>query len=165
MMIRRGFTAVVVYLDDFFICAPTLNECIVAMNTLVALLRRLGFSINWDKVIDPIRCLTFLGIEIDTATMVKRLPSEKMLALKAELEVFAKRKRASKRQLQSLAGKLHWAAGVVYGGKSIRPANFRRNLYITVCKSQMCINTRYAKGHSVVEGIYAFFQWHVAYYK
>ena len=110
MMIRRGFTAVVVYLEDIFICAPTLNECIVAMNTLVAL-RRLGFSINWDKVIDPTRCLTFLCIEIDTATMVKRLPSEKMLALKAELEVFAKRKRASKRQLQSLAGKLHWAAG------------------------------------------------------
>ena len=62
MIIRRGVTAVVVYLDDFFICAPTLNECIVAMNTLVALLRRLGFSINWDKVIDPTRCLPFLGI-------------------------------------------------------------------------------------------------------
>ena len=46
-----GFTAIVVYLDDFFICAPTLNECIVTMNTLVALLRCLGFSINWDKVI------------------------------------------------------------------------------------------------------------------
>ena len=79
--------------------------------------RRLGFSINWDKVIDPTRCLTFLGIEIDAATMVKRLPSGKLLALKVELEVFAKRKRASKRQLQSLAGKLHWAAGVVYGGR------------------------------------------------
>ena len=39
------------------------------MNTLVAL-RRLGFSINWDKVFDPTRCLTFLGIEIDAATMV-----------------------------------------------------------------------------------------------
>ena len=76
MMIRRGFTAVIVYLEDIFICAPTLNECIVAMNTLVAL-RRLGFSINWDKVIDPTRFLTFLGIEIDAATMVKRLPSEK----------------------------------------------------------------------------------------
>ena len=156
MMIRRGFTAVVVYLDDFFICAPTLDECNVAMNTLVALLRRLGFSINWDKVIDPTRCLTFLGIEIDTATMVKRLPSENVLALKTELEVFAKRKRASKRQLQSLAGKLGGGCGL--RRQSIRPANFRRNLYITVCKSQMCINTRNAKGHSVLVGIYTFFQ-------
>jgi len=117
MMVRRGFTAVVVYLDDFFICAPTLNDCMVAMNTLVVLLRHLGFSINWDKVIDPTRCLTFLGIEIDTASMIKRLPADKLLALKVDLEVFAKRKRASKRQLQSLAGKLHWAAGVVYGGR------------------------------------------------
>jgi len=26
LMARRGFTAVVVYLDDFFICAPTLKK-------------------------------------------------------------------------------------------------------------------------------------------
>ena len=49
--------------------------------------------------------------------------------------------------------------------ESIRPANLRRNLYITGCKSQMCINTRNAKGHPVVEGIYALFQWYVPYYK
>jgi hypothetical protein len=144
MMIRRGFTAVVVYLDDFFICAPTLDECNVAMNTLVALLRRLGFSINWDKVIDPTRCLTFLGIEIDTATMVKRLPSEKVLALKAELEVFAKGKRASKRQLQSLAGKLHWAAGVVYGGRV-----FVRRILDAICTlrsaNHKCVLTLYMR--------------------
>ena len=88
--------------------------------------------------------------------MVKRLPSEKVLTLKAELEIFAKRKRASKRQLvfgrqTSLGGRCGLRR------ESIRPANFRRNLYITVCKSQMYINTRNAKGHSVVEGIYAFF--------
>jgi hypothetical protein len=41
----------------------------------------LGFSINWNKVIDHTRCLTFLGIDIDAATMVKHLPSEKVLAL------------------------------------------------------------------------------------
>ena len=80
MMIKQGFTAVVVYLDDFFICAPNLNECILAMNTLMALLRRLDFSINWDKIIDPTRCLTFLGIKIDAATIVNRLPSEKVSA-------------------------------------------------------------------------------------
>ena len=128
MMIRQGFTAMVVYLDDFFICTPTLNEYIVAMNTLVALLRRLVFFINWDKVIDSTRCLTFLDIEIDAATIVKRLPSEKVLALKAELEVFVKRKRASKLQLQSLAGKLHWAAGVVYGGRV-----FIRRIFDAIC--------------------------------
>ena len=52
----------------------------------------------------------FLGIEIDTKQMCKRLPNEKMQALKLY-------KRTSKKQLQSLAGKLDWAAGVIYGGR------------------------------------------------
>ena len=117
MMARRGFTALVVYLDDFLICAPTMKECTTALSTLVSLLRHLGFCINWDKVVDPTRCITFLGIEINTETMSKRLPVDKLLALRSELQVFAKRKRACKRQLQSLAGKLSWAAKVVYGGR------------------------------------------------
>ena len=41
-----GFTAVVVYLDDFFICAPTLEECAIALNTLIRLSLHLGFCIN-----------------------------------------------------------------------------------------------------------------------
>lgn len=49
--------------------------------------------------------------------MCKRLPQDKLVGIRLELQAFAKRKRASKRQLQSLAGKLNWAAGVVYGGR------------------------------------------------
>ena len=60
----------------FFICAPTLNECMVAMNNLVVLLQHLGFSINWDKVIDPTRCLTVLGIEIDGTLKNHDLPRD-----------------------------------------------------------------------------------------
>ena len=117
MMARKGFTAMVVYLDDFFLCAPTIDECACAMATLVKLLRHLGFRINWSKVVDPTQCITFLGIEINTRSMCKRLPDDKVLALRRELEIFSKRKRASKRQLQSLAGKLNFAGRVVYGGR------------------------------------------------
>ena len=41
MMARRGFTAITVYLDDFLICAPALNECATALSTLIRLLRQL----------------------------------------------------------------------------------------------------------------------------
>ena len=117
MMARRGFTATVAYLDDFFICAPTVNECATALSTLIRLLRQLGFRINWNKVVDPVQCITFLGIEIDSKSMTKRLPQDKLLSLKQELQAFTRRRRASKKQLQSLAGKLSWAARVVYGGR------------------------------------------------
>ena len=66
-------------------------------------------------MVDPVQCITFLGIEIDSKTMTKRLPQDKLLSLKQELQAFKRRRRASKKQLQSLAGKLSWAARVVYG--------------------------------------------------
>ena len=74
MLIRRGLKATVVYLDDFFIKADTLKECAEAMNILIALLRKLGFQINWKKVVDPSTRITFLGIEIDSIAMCLRLP-------------------------------------------------------------------------------------------
>ena len=39
------------------------------------------------------------------------------MQLKDELASFMQRRRASKRQLQSLVEKLNWAAAVVYGGR------------------------------------------------
>lgn len=117
MLKRRGLNATVVYLDDFFITAETFADCVQALNTLISLLRKLGFQINWNKVVDPTTKLTFLGIEIDSIAMCLRLPEEKLLQVRHELSLFQARKRASKKQLQSLAGKLNFCASVVYGGR------------------------------------------------
>ena len=69
MLKRHGLTATVVYLDDFFIKGETFEECLNALNITVRLLRKLGFHINWNKVIDPCTKITFLGIEIDSLEM------------------------------------------------------------------------------------------------
>ena len=45
------------------------------------------------------------------------LPTNKLDTFKQELKEFLQRKRASKRQLQAIAGRLSWAAGVVKGGR------------------------------------------------
>ena len=87
------------------------------MRFLISLLRKLGFSINWKKVVDPSQVLVFLGIEIDTVKLELRLPEDKLMQLKDELASFMQSRRASKHQLQSLVGKLNWAAAVVYGGR------------------------------------------------
>ena len=117
MMAQRGFDLVVVYLDDFLIISQSKIECQIALNVLIQLLRRLGFSIHWGKVVDPTTKITFLGIELDSVAMVLRLPDDKLQSFKQELQGFIHRKRASKRQLQALAGRLSWAAGVVKGGR------------------------------------------------
>ena len=117
MMVRRGFDLLVVYLDDFLIIAETEAQCAEALNCLIQLLRRLGFAIHWGKVVDPCTKLTFLGVELDSNAMSLRLPEDKLQLLRNELHSFLQQKRASKRQFQSLAGRLSWAAGVVKGGR------------------------------------------------
>lgn len=116
MMSRRGFT-IVAYLDDFFISEKTKQRCAYALKVLIALLRELGFAISWSKVTDPCQKIVFLGVEIDSTALEIRLPQSKLEELKAELAEFQMRQRASKKQLQSLAGKLNWASAVVRGGR------------------------------------------------
>lgn len=58
MMVRRGFT-IVAYLDDFFICENFKSKCAEALATLLHLLQKLGFYINWKKVEDPTQQIVF----------------------------------------------------------------------------------------------------------
>lgn len=117
MMARKGFDLIIVYLDDFLIISESKEACAQALSVLIELLRKLGFAIHWGKVVDPTHRITFLGIELDSLSMMLRLPQDKLCALHQELQSFLNRKRASKRQLQSLAGRLSWAASVVKGGR------------------------------------------------
>lgn len=109
-MHRRGFKNVYVYLDDFVLCEDTKELCLKAYNCLLDLLRHLGFTINWKKVVEPTQKLVFLGIEIDSVNMTLSMPQDKLCDLRNELSVFQLRKKASKRQLQQLVGKLNWAS-------------------------------------------------------
>lgn len=83
----------------FFIKADTFDACVSALYMLIALLRKLEFNINWNKVVDPTTKLTFLGIEIDSVEMCLRLPEEKLIQIRQELAIFQHRKRATKKQL------------------------------------------------------------------
>ena len=48
------------------------------MSTLIAILRELGFHINYNKVVGLSQKLPFLGIELDTVTMSISLPADKL---------------------------------------------------------------------------------------
>ena len=118
MMHRKGFQGVVVYLDDFLIVSPSQEECELAFTTLRELLLDLGFQISPSKVVPPCQQLTFLGIVFDTRAMELCLPQSKLDETRVLINTFLARKRASKRQLQQLAGKLNWACRVVHGGRT-----------------------------------------------
>ena len=115
----RGHTDnFVVYCDDFFITHATKEGCRGLMGELLSLLRELGFAISYPKVVCPCTRLTFLGVEIDSVEHTLALPAPKMRLLQEEIAVSEAAKTITKRELQSLVGKLSWAAQVIYGGRT-----------------------------------------------
>jgi len=118
MMIRRGFTGIVVYLDDFLVVGDTKESCQKAYDTLCLLLLDLGFTLSASKLVPPSQCLVFLGVELDSLALSLSLPASKLNDLKSVLASFHGKPRATKHQLQRLAGKLNWACKVVYGGRT-----------------------------------------------
>ena len=127
MMARKGYDLTIVYLDDFLIISKCKYVCAEALRVLIQLLRKLGFMIHWGKVVDPTTRITFLGIELDSNSMTLSLPQEKLQLLRQELQGSLSRNRFTKRQLQSLAGRLSWAASVVKGGRV-----FLRRIFNTI---------------------------------
>ena len=117
MMGQRGYDILIVYLDDFLIISYSKEKCAAALNCFLQLLCKLGFAIHWGKVVDPTQKIIFLGIELDSVSMSMRLPDDKHHSFTQELQEFLLHKRAPKRQLQMIAGRLSWAAGVVRGGR------------------------------------------------
>ena len=149
MMERRGFTSLVVYLDDWLIVVPTKEDCQESMRVLLQLLRSLGFSVSYKKVEPPTTILVFLGIEIDSVEMKLTLPEGKVMKLRELLDDFAAKRHATLRHLQVLAGKLTWASQCVRGGRC-----FLRRIIDTSSK------LRHAR-HSVKldESFFADIQW------
>jgi len=119
MMARRGFLAIVNYLDDFLIIGNTCThaECQHGLTTLINLLHSLGFNIRWKKVVSPSQRVTFLGVELDSSTMSIRLPADKLDRPHALVTSFSEKVSASKRQLQSLPGSFNYACHV-HGGRT-----------------------------------------------
>lgn len=116
MLIKRNIKTVI-YLDDIYITASSFRQCKDDLNTAISLLRTLGWAIAWHKVVGPTQKLTFLGIEIDSLSMTMRLPVEKVIAYRILFNEFLERSRASKRQIQRIAGIMAFSSHVVNGGK------------------------------------------------
>jgi hypothetical protein len=78
----------------------------------------MGWPIAPNKVVAPCQDIVFLGVRIDILNRQLSLPDDKLAALLSLLQAFADRESATKREIESLIGKLNFAATVVHGGRT-----------------------------------------------
>ena len=98
--------------------------------------------------------MTFLGVDIDTNDCVLSLGADKLNMLHDKLKTFKHRQRATKVQLQSLAGSLNWACQVVRGGRFF----LRRILAFEAGKTQNETEYRISQGLGMVANVFKHFQ-------
>ena len=116
---RQGVRFSIHYLDDFLIVgAPDSSECAVAVEKLIEIFECLGLPVAADKREGPATQLEFLGFEIDTVEWEVRLPHRKLIELREAIGQWVGRKSCSKKELESIIGKLGHAARVVLPGKT-----------------------------------------------
>lgn len=112
-------TGVVHVLDDFlFIGAPGTPQCQLLLDHFLDMCLKVGVPIKHEKTVQPTTCITFLGIELDTQTMVARLPIEKVDKISLALADFRQRQKVTLVDLQSLIGLLNFACRVVVPGRT-----------------------------------------------
>ena len=113
---------VIHYLDDFLLVGDQSREDgRKLLDKVLATFDSLQLPIASEKLEGPTTCLTFLGIELDTVQMVRRLPRDKLMDVEQRVVSWLQRKDlryCSRRSLKSLIGKLQHASKVVRPGRT-----------------------------------------------
>jgi hypothetical protein len=128
MLKKRGIQSIG-YIDDFLLICDDFVSCERALKVAVELIQSLGLSINWDKVGGPARSITFLGVLVNCENRTLSLPDKKLAEVKQLVAQWVTKKKATKRELQCIVGRLNWCSRVVRGGRT-----FLRNLINLICK-------------------------------
>ena len=107
------------YLDDYFTAGPAdTGDCQHNIGKMVQVCRDLGFTVNPSKVTPPASVTNFLGIDIDSVQGVARIDPECLQAISQELSGFRRARSATKHEILSLIGKLHFICRVCPLGRA-----------------------------------------------
>ena len=117
LVVVFGLLYVIHYLNDYFVANSDQSSCSHDIDSIIHVFNMLGVPVALDKLVGPLQCITYLGIEIDARAGSIRLPQPKLLELQSLISAWLKRPSCTKRELLSLIGKLSFAAKVVKPGR------------------------------------------------
>ena len=118
-MQANGMQDLLHYLDNYFTAGPAdTSKCQHNIGKMVQVCRDLGFVVNPSKVTPAALVTNFLGIDIDSVQGVARIDPEHLRAISQELTGFCWAKSATKCEILSLIGKLHFICRVCPPGRA-----------------------------------------------
>ena len=117
-LFRRINIRIIVYLGDMLLMGRTLQEIMTARDTLIFLLQNLGFVINLKKsILQPVKQLEFLGLQINTEEMTLSLSEEKLTHIIQQCQEVYSQPRTSVLSLNKLVGLLSSTVQAILPGK------------------------------------------------
>ena len=105
------------YLDDFWLVATSKARVWACAERAARLLARFGLTLSVAKVEGPAQVLEYLGVVIDSKSQTLSISDARREELLALLRGFEGRGWASLKEVQSLLGKLCFAAAVLPGAR------------------------------------------------
>ena len=104
------------YVDDFF-GAEVKTKVWQAYTALTQLLENLRVETSKKKIVPPTTRLEFLGITFDTNNMTMEILGDKLKEIKQELNTWLLRTAATRREIESLVGKVQFLAKCIKSGR------------------------------------------------
>lgn len=105
------------YLDDTLLTDEDRQQAERSLLIAQHALTRFGLVINPDKTVGPAQQLAFLGIQLDSVQQTMSCTPERLTEIRALLKQASSSRQLRLKQLQSLIGKLSFAATVLPGAR------------------------------------------------
>lgn len=116
---QLGIDLMLHYIDDTLLAHPagSVERARAVRDMVLRVFKLLGLPIAMSKLEGPVTSLVFLGIMLDTVAMTAKLDSARLAELRTLLASWTGRTTCSRKELQSLVGKLTFATRVVRPGR------------------------------------------------
>ena len=147
-MARQNNFIVLNYLDDFFGVGIG-HKAFIFLSCRLA---ELGLQESFKKAVKPSTCLTVLGVQFDSDKMFIEVTPDRMSSILAELHTWLNRVYASKREFQSLLGKLSFVF------KCVRPARVFMNRLLVAVRNSLPNSARITVSGDIKRDIYWWFR-------
>ena len=107
------------YVDDLACVASSRDDAVLKGAMMDSIISESGLSLAHKKSVTATQEMTFLGIKFNSAKLTMEVTEERLLEIQEELGLWSNKRRATKKEIVSLAGKLLFIAKCCKHGRCL----------------------------------------------